>query len=49
MSRYIWNPDDEHIDGASDFDDMSESDSSSCSDSFYSNMLDEVVYILSVT
>ncbi|XP_076928138.1 putative serine/threonine protein kinase IRE [Bidens hawaiensis] len=42
MSRYIWNPEDEHIDGASDFDDMSESDSSSCSDSFYSNMLDEV-------
>ncbi|KAK9078033.1 hypothetical protein SSX86_002090 [Deinandra increscens subsp. villosa] len=40
-SRYIWNPEDGHIDGGSDFDDMSESDSTSCGDSFYSNMLDE--------
>ncbi|KAI3808872.1 hypothetical protein L1987_24835 [Smallanthus sonchifolius] len=41
MSRYIWNPEDEHIDGGSDFDDMSESDNTSCGDSFYSYMLDE--------
>ncbi|KAD5961289.1 hypothetical protein E3N88_12762 [Mikania micrantha] len=41
MSRYIWNPDDEHIDGGSDFDDISESDYTSCGDSFYSNIFDE--------
>ncbi|KAI3720803.1 hypothetical protein L2E82_31797 [Cichorium intybus] len=41
MSRYIWNPEDEHIDGASDFDDMSEADSMSCGYSSHSNMVDE--------
>lgn len=41
MSRYIWNPEDEHIDGGSDFDDMSEADSASCGDSSHSNVVDE--------
>ncbi|KAJ0910238.1 putative protein kinase AGC-MAST family [Helianthus annuus] len=41
MSRYIWNPEDEHIDGGSDFDDMSGSDYTSCGGSFNSNMSDE--------
>ncbi|KAI3748992.1 hypothetical protein L6452_12484 [Arctium lappa] len=40
MSRYIWNPEDEHIDGGSDFD-MSEADSASCGDSSHSNVVDE--------
>lgn len=30
MSRYIWNPEDEHVQGESDFDEMSEC-SASCS------------------
>lgn len=42
MSRYIWNPDDELIDGGSDFDDMSGSDFTSCSESLHSDMADEV-------
>nr|XP_043633754.1 probable serine/threonine protein kinase IRE [Erigeron canadensis] len=41
MSRYIWNPDDEHIDGGSDFDEMSEVDNTSCDDSSHSNIVDE--------
>ncbi|GJS62980.1 probable serine/threonine protein kinase IRE [Tanacetum coccineum] len=41
MSRYIWNPDEEHIDGGSDFDDMSEASSTSSGDSSNSNMADE--------
>ncbi|KAL4575931.1 hypothetical protein LXL04_012018 [Taraxacum kok-saghyz] len=41
MSRYIWNPEDHHIDGGSDFDDMSEADSTSCGHSSHSNMIDE--------
>ncbi|CAH1438912.1 unnamed protein product [Lactuca virosa] len=40
MSRYIWNPDDQHLDGGSDFDDMSEADTS-CGHSSLSNMVDE--------
>lgn len=42
MSRYIWNPDDQHLDGGSDFDDMSEADTS-CGHSSLSNMVDEEV------
>ncbi|KAK1409190.1 hypothetical protein QVD17_35715 [Tagetes erecta] len=41
MSRYIWNPEDELIDGGSDFDDMSGSDFTSCSESLHSDMADE--------
>ncbi|KAK4752883.1 hypothetical protein SAY87_021681 [Trapa incisa] len=41
MSRYIWNPEDEHIDGGSDFDEMSDSCSVSCSSGSYSNVQDE--------
>ncbi|KVH88375.1 AGC-kinase, C-terminal [Cynara cardunculus var. scolymus] len=40
MSRYIWNPEDEQVDGGSDFDDMSDT-GSTCGDSSYVNMLDE--------
>ncbi|MED6138452.1 hypothetical protein PIB30_074343 [Stylosanthes scabra] len=32
MSRYIWNPEDEHCTGGSDFDDISETSSTSSSD-----------------
>ncbi|XP_071707900.1 probable serine/threonine protein kinase IRE [Rutidosis leptorrhynchoides] len=32
MSRYIWNPEDEHIGGGSDFDDMSEEGTTSSDD-----------------
>lgn len=28
MSRYIWNPEDEHVNGGSDFDDLTETCSS---------------------
>lgn len=28
MSRYIWNPEDDHVNGGSDFDDMTETCSS---------------------
>ncbi|GKE15333.1 hypothetical protein Tco_1422910 [Tanacetum coccineum] len=40
MSRYIWNPEDEQVDGGSDFDDMSDT-GSTCGDSSYGNLLDE--------
>ncbi|KAI7743518.1 hypothetical protein M8C21_010100 [Ambrosia artemisiifolia] len=40
MSRYIWNPEDEQVDGGSDFDDMSDT-GSTFGDSSYGNMLDE--------
>nr|XP_043616368.1 probable serine/threonine protein kinase IRE [Erigeron canadensis] len=40
MSRYIWNPEDEQVDGGSDFDDMSGT-GSTVDDSSYSNMVDE--------
>ncbi|KAK2975849.1 hypothetical protein RJ640_022866, partial [Escallonia rubra] len=40
-SRYIWNPEDENVHGGSDFDDLSETGSPSCSSSSYSNMYDE--------
>lgn len=43
MSRYIWNPEDEHVQGGSDFDEMSDSCSVSCSSGSYSNMQDEDV------
>lgn len=43
MSRYIWNPDEEHIDGGSDFDDMSADSTSSC-DSSQSDIAHEEVY-----
>lgn len=45
MSRYIWNPEDEHLHGGSDFDDMTDTGSVSCSSSSYSNMQDEDVRI----
>nr|GLL21071.1 probable serine/threonine protein kinase IRE [Ipomoea trifida] len=41
MSRYIWNPEDEDVCGASDFDGMSEAGSASCSSSTCSNVQDE--------
>ncbi|KAJ9539721.1 hypothetical protein OSB04_026227 [Centaurea solstitialis] len=41
MSRYIWNPEDKHLDRGSDFDDISEGDSASCGDSSPSNVVDE--------
>lgn len=40
-SRYIWNPENEHLHGGSDFDEMTETGSHSCSSSSYSNMQDE--------
>lgn len=40
MSRYIWNPEDEQVDGGSDFDEMSDT-GSTCGDSSYGNFLDE--------
>ncbi|XP_071728972.1 probable serine/threonine protein kinase IRE [Rutidosis leptorrhynchoides] len=39
-SRYIWNPEDEHVDGGSDFDEMSDT-GSTCGESSYGNTLDE--------
>ncbi|XP_022879407.1 probable serine/threonine protein kinase IRE [Olea europaea var. sylvestris] len=41
MSRYIWNPEEENVHGGSDFDDMTETGSASCSGTPYSNMQDE--------
>ncbi|KAK4794518.1 hypothetical protein SAY86_012512 [Trapa natans] len=41
MSRYIWNLEDEHVEGGSDFDEMTDSSSVSCSSGSYSNMQDE--------
>ncbi|CAH9072213.1 unnamed protein product [Cuscuta europaea] len=41
MSRYIWNPEDEDVWGGSDFDDMSDVSSISCSSSSCSNLQDE--------
>ncbi|KAJ8536695.1 hypothetical protein K7X08_035096 [Anisodus acutangulus] len=41
MSRYIWNPEDENVNGGSDFYELSESGSATCSSSSYSNLLDE--------
>ena len=43
MSRYIWNPEDEHCLGVSDFDEITET----CSSGSGSDMLDEDVRILS--
>ncbi|GAV90923.1 Pkinase domain-containing protein [Cephalotus follicularis] len=37
MSRYIWNPEDEHVRGGSDFDDLTDT----CSSSSFSNLQDE--------
>lgn len=39
MSRYIWNPEDDHVNGGSDFDDMTET----CSSGSYSNIQSEEV------
>ncbi|KAK4363443.1 hypothetical protein RND71_018684 [Anisodus tanguticus] len=41
MSRYIWNPEDENVNGGSDFSELSESGSATCSSSSYSNLQDE--------
>ncbi|PIN13909.1 Microtubule-associated serine/threonine kinase [Handroanthus impetiginosus] len=41
MSRYIWNLEEENVHGGSDFDDMTETGSASCSSSSYSNLQDE--------
>ncbi|CAN4080825.1 unnamed protein product [Withania somnifera] len=41
MSRYIWNPEDENVNGGSDFYELSESGSASCGSSSYSNLQDE--------
>ncbi|XP_055818880.1 probable serine/threonine protein kinase IRE [Solanum dulcamara] len=41
MSRYIWNPEDENVNGGSDFYELSESGSASCGSSSYSNPQDE--------
>lgn len=46
MSRYIWNPEDENVNGGSDFYELSESGSASCGSSSYSNLQDEEVYVL---
>lgn len=43
MSRYIWNSEDENVHGSSDFDELSETDSASCSSSSQSNFQDEDV------
>ncbi|KAL5569984.1 hypothetical protein UlMin_026559 [Ulmus minor] len=37
MSRYIWNPEDDHVNGGSDFDDLTET----CSSGSYSNIHSE--------
>lgn len=41
MSRYIWNPEDEHCTGGSDFDDITDT----CSSGSGSDLLDEDVCI----
>ncbi|KAL7087119.1 hypothetical protein ACP275_13G046400 [Erythranthe tilingii] len=41
MSRYIWNLEEENIHGGSDFDDLTDTGSASCSSSSYSNLQDE--------
>ncbi|KAL3645219.1 hypothetical protein CASFOL_010399 [Castilleja foliolosa] len=41
MSRYIWNLEEENIHGGSDYDDMTDTGSASCSSSSYSNLQDE--------
>ncbi|GAB2265364.1 hypothetical protein Dimus_000424 [Dionaea muscipula] len=41
MSRYIWNPEDEHFRGGSDFDEMTETGSDSCTSGSFSNTPDE--------
>lgn len=48
MSRYIWNPEDEHLAGGSDFDDLTDS----CSSGSGSDLADEEVrerFITSLT
>ncbi|CAI9266775.1 unnamed protein product [Lactuca saligna] len=42
LSRSIWNPEDEHVDGGSDFDDMSDT-GNTFGDSSFGNMLEEEV------
>ncbi|KAL6541753.1 hypothetical protein OROGR_011239 [Orobanche gracilis] len=41
MSRYIWNLEEENFHGGSDYDDMTDTGSASCSSSAYSNLQDE--------
>ncbi|GFP88277.1 probable serine/threonine protein kinase ire [Phtheirospermum japonicum] len=41
MSRYIWNLEEENIHGGSDYDDMTDTGSASCSSSSFSNLHDE--------
>ncbi|GMH19702.1 hypothetical protein Nepgr_021543 [Nepenthes gracilis] len=41
MSRHIWSPDDEHVHGGSDFDEISETGSDSCTSELFSNASDE--------
>ncbi|XP_021842212.2 probable serine/threonine protein kinase IRE isoform X1 [Spinacia oleracea] len=41
MSRYVWNPEEDHVFGASDFDYMSESCSDTFSSGTFSNQADE--------
>lgn len=47
MSRYIWNLESEDVQGGSDFDEMNDTCSESCSSSSFSNMPDEDVLLLS--
>ncbi|WKA06924.1 hypothetical protein VitviT2T_024802 [Vitis vinifera] len=41
MSRYIWNPEDEHVHGESDCEDTTETCSGTCSSGSFSNVQDE--------
>ena len=43
MSRYIWNPDDDHVNVESDFEDTTETWSGTCSSGSCSNVQDEEV------
>lgn len=43
MSRYIWNPEDEHVHGESDCEDTTETCSGTCSSGSFSNVQDEEV------
>lgn len=40
VSRYVWNPEDENVQGGSDFDDLTDT----CSSGSFSNTLDEEVH-----
>lgn len=45
MSRYIWNPEDEHLAGGSDFDDLTDS----CCSGSGSDLVDEDVRLYFLT